>query len=165
MTVPPWDVAGTASIEQLVLVDDVLQRLVEGVAYMESAVGIGRSVMQGEPLAGVVAAEAVVEIQFAPEALQFRLPHAGVRPHREIGPKQVEGVLVGDLARCHRRPVSAGDYQFRPSAISASTSSRDSITLTAELLSIGLGRGSGSRMSASTTGSVSSKDVEAGSCA
>ena len=107
MAVPARHEAGPLAAHQGVLVDDVLEDLVEGVAHMQGAVGIGRPVMQGEHLPGVSAAELLVQAPLLPEALQFRLALAGIGPHRKGGLQQVEGVLVGDRPRGTRLPGGA----------------------------------------------------------
>ena len=125
MAVPAWDVAGFFAMHQLNLVDDVFEGLVEGMAHVQGPIGIGRPVVEGKNRPWVLAAQAVVEIQFSPEPLQFRFPLARVGAHREIGFEQIEGVFVRGLARAHQGSTSAGDYPWRPSANSASTSSSD----------------------------------------
>ena len=96
VAVPTRHEAGLASVEQGVFVEDVLEDLVEGVAHVQGAVGVRRSVVKGEYRAGVALAQAPVEIQLLPEGLQLRFAHPCVGPHREGGLQQVEGVLVGD---------------------------------------------------------------------
>ena len=101
VAVPARHEAGPAALQQGVLVDDVLEDLVEGMAHVQGAVGVGRPVMEGEGGAGVGAAQPPVEVLLLPEGLQLRFPHPGVRPHREGRLQQVERVLVGRRACRH----------------------------------------------------------------
>jgi hypothetical protein len=95
MAVPSRHEAGPEALEQGVLVDDVFEDLVQGVAHMQGAVGIGRSVMEREERAGVLPAQAFIEPELLPEGLQLWFTLAGVGPHRERRVQQVQGVLVG----------------------------------------------------------------------
>ncbi len=74
---------------------DILENLVEGMADVNMAVGVGRAIVQSE--VGHVRlrfADAAVEFQLGPalQDLRFALRQAGA--HREIGDGKIKGVLV-----------------------------------------------------------------------
>ena len=48
MAVPTRDVANLASSQDLIFVDHILENLVQGMAHMQGAIGVRRSVVQGE---------------------------------------------------------------------------------------------------------------------
>ena len=52
MTVPPRYIADALAPRELNAEDDVLQDLIQGMADMEAAVGVRRSVMKGEGIVG-----------------------------------------------------------------------------------------------------------------
>ena len=113
VAVPARHEARPLAVEQGVLVDDVLEHLVKGVADMQGAVGVGRSVMQGEHRARTVwvepfTAEPFIEPHVSPEGLDLGLPHPGVGPHLERRLQQVEGVLVGGRAGGHNGGMREG---------------------------------------------------------
>ena len=113
VAVPARHEARPLAVEEGVLVDDVLEHLVEGVAHVQGAVGVGRAVMQGEHRARTVwvepfTAEPFIEPLFSPEGLDLGLPHPGVGPHLERRLQQVEGVLVGGRAGGHNGGMREG---------------------------------------------------------
>ena len=72
--------------------DDVLQHLVEGMADMEVAVGIGRAVMEHifRPACSVIA-QAFVEVHLLPAGEDLRLLLRQSGAHRKLRLRQVEG--------------------------------------------------------------------------
>ncbi|CAI8339397.1 MAG: Uncharacterised protein [Synechococcus sp. MIT S9220] len=48
MAVPARDVTNLASSQDLIFVDHILENLVQGMAHMQGAIGVRRSVVQGE---------------------------------------------------------------------------------------------------------------------
>jgi len=99
VAVPARDESGPLALQQGRFIDDVFEDFVEGVPHMQGPVGVGGAVMEGEALAGVLLAEALIELKLRPEGLDLRLAHLGVRPHREGRLQQVERVLVGGRGR------------------------------------------------------------------
>ena len=65
-------------------------------AHMQGPIGVGRAVVQGEGLARVLLAQALVEPLLGPERLDFRLAHLGIGPHRKGRLQEVERLLVGE---------------------------------------------------------------------
>ena len=65
-------------------------------AHMQGPIGVGRAVVQGEGLARVLLAQALIESFLGPERLDFRLAHLGIGPHRKGRLQEVERLLVGD---------------------------------------------------------------------
>ena len=95
VAVPARYVAHSPSVQHLIFVDDVLQHLVEGMPHVQSTVGVGRAVMEGEGWAAVVQAQLAVDAVVFPEALQFRFALDGIGAHAESRLQQIEGVFVG----------------------------------------------------------------------
>ena len=94
MAVPTRYKPNAAPLQNLVLVHDVFQHLVQGVAHVQRAIGIGRPVVEGEGRACVGKAQLEINPVFRPKALKFRLPGDGIGTHPEAGLQQVEGVFV-----------------------------------------------------------------------
>ena len=63
--------------------------------HVQSTVGVGRAVMEGESWAAVVQAQLAVDAVIFPEALQFRFALDGIGTHAESRLQQVKGVFVG----------------------------------------------------------------------
>ena len=95
VAVPAGLVGRAEPSHALVLRDDVLEDLVERVADVDVAVRVGRAVMEQE-LRGVapVLEHALVQPLLLPAPKRLRLPLGQVGPHRELGSRQVQGVLV-----------------------------------------------------------------------
>lgn len=53
MTIPPWYILDTATLLNLSADDDVLQNLVQGVAGVEFAVCVWRSIMKDKIVRGI----------------------------------------------------------------------------------------------------------------
>ncbi len=107
VAVPARDVADAASGHALGAVDDVLVDLVQRVADMQVAVGVGRSVMQheGRP-AGGIRDEAFGEPGFGPVRQDRGLAPGQVGAHRKQRPGQEDGVAV--IARVRRDGSGGG---------------------------------------------------------
>ncbi len=104
VAVPAGDVAAVIA-EHLVRPDDnVLQYLVEGVADMQVAVGVGRPVVQLERLASrALRPLRRVEADPVPVGQPFRLALGQAGPHREVGLRQEQRVpVVGGLGHGSR---------------------------------------------------------------
>jgi hypothetical protein len=95
MAVPARHIGNIQAVQQAALVDDVLQDLVDRMADMDLAVGIGGAVVQHEAgPAGTGRAQLPVEPDPLPMRHEGRLPFGQIGLHGEIGTGQVEGVLV-----------------------------------------------------------------------
>ena len=57
VAVPTGHETHLTATQDLMLVDDVFQHLVEGMAHMQGSIGVGRPVMKGEVLALIVQAK------------------------------------------------------------------------------------------------------------
>ena len=95
MAVPARDETHLPALHQAMLIDDVLEHLVQGVAHVQGAVGIRGAVMQGEHWAGIVASQIQVDAFLFPEGLEFRFAVDGIGTHAKPRLQQVEGVFVG----------------------------------------------------------------------
>ena len=77
--------------------DEVLQHLVERVADVQVAVGVGRAVVQHEGRAAVGGlAQAVVDAEPLPAGEPVGLAVRQAGAHREVGLREEQGVLVVD---------------------------------------------------------------------
>ena len=95
MAVPPRHVGRPEAAQRLVLDDDVLENLVQGIADVHIAIGEGRSVVQNILLrAGALGLNGSVKPGGLPLFQPGRFPRDEVRLHREIGLRQVQCVLV-----------------------------------------------------------------------
>ncbi len=95
VAVPARHIGRVEARQGLALDDDVLEHLVDRVADVDVAVGIGRAVMQHElrpPGAGL--ADAAVQALLLPAGECVRLALRQVAAHREPGVRQIEGGLV-----------------------------------------------------------------------
>ena len=99
VAVPAGHVVGVLARHLLRADDQVLEDLVERVADVDVAVGVGRAVVQHEfRPAGPGAAQLAVEAVARPAGENFRLFLRQAGPHREIGLGQIERVgIVGAL--------------------------------------------------------------------
>ena len=94
VAVPSGHVAHPPSLHHPVLVDDVFEDLVEGMAHVQGAVGIGRTVVEGEGVSTVLLAQALIDALVFPERLQLRFPLGGIGAHAKPGLQQVERLFV-----------------------------------------------------------------------
>ena len=94
VAVPSWDIGRVEAGHGLRLDDEVLQALVQGVAQVDGAIGVGRSVVQ-DVLRSALArlANLLVEAAFRPCCEPFRLIFRQIRLHREAGARQQKGRL------------------------------------------------------------------------
>jgi hypothetical protein len=110
VAVPPRDVVRHLPEHVAVLDDEVLQDLVEGVADVDVAVGVGRPVVEHEALAAagaVLLHQPLEDLPLLPVLQDLRLPLGQVGLHGEIGPGEVDRVLV-----VHVRSQSGGKTGF-----------------------------------------------------
>ncbi len=95
VAVPPRHVGGMEPRHRLGLDDDVLENLVQRVADMDAAVGVGGTVVQQIPrLPAARFLDPVVQPLLLPPGQQLRFPLRQVRLHREIGLGQVQRRLI-----------------------------------------------------------------------
>lgn len=101
MAIPAGHVIGVVAAHLERTVDDVLEDLVQRVADMDVAVGIGRTVVEDEFLAaGGGSAQFLVETHLLPALDEFRFLLRQAGAHREIGLRQIEGLRIVDLFGC-----------------------------------------------------------------
>ena len=95
VAVPAGHVDGTLALHVAGLDDDVLQNLVQGMAKVQMAVGVGRAVVQAE---GTPASRGVqhggVRIVFFPPAQHFRLALGEIGFHGKGGRREIQGFLI-----------------------------------------------------------------------
>ncbi|MPL90964.1 hypothetical protein SDC9_37023 [bioreactor metagenome] len=99
VAVPARDIAAVVAHHLMAAHDDVLDRLVQRVADVQMAVGIGRAVMQHERGAGIVAAlfaQLVIDRQAFPAGQPFGLARGQAGAHLELGFGQEDGVAIVD---------------------------------------------------------------------
>ena len=95
VAVPPRYVRSVVAGHELRLHDDVFDDLIEGGAEVNVAVGVRRPVVQDVArLAGVGAAQLVVEIELLPVIENERLPLRQIAAHRKVGLRQVQRVFI-----------------------------------------------------------------------
>ena len=97
MAIPSGDVAHALAFERLVPVDEILEDLVQGVADVEVAVGVGRAVVQGEELGVLALGDLLVHALVRPELLDGGLLGDRVGAHLEGGLGEEDGVPVDVL--------------------------------------------------------------------
>jgi len=95
VAVPPGDEGGVEAGHVLEADDDVLEHLVQGGAHVNVAVGVGRAVVEDEPV-GAAAGDADLPVQVAvlPPLLDGGLLLQQPRPHGEVRRPRVQRVLV-----------------------------------------------------------------------
>ena len=95
MAVPARNVGSVIAAHRLVIHDEVFEDLVEGVADMDGAVGIRRAIVQDEGLVVLVLFQHLgVDIDIVPILKALRFVLGQVRAHREVGARQIHGLLV-----------------------------------------------------------------------
>eukprot|EP00968_Pinguiococcus_pyrenoidosus_P022263 scaffold3100_cov248-Pinguiococcus_pyrenoidosus.AAC.18 len=97
VAVPPGDVADLAALQGVELVDDVLQNLVQRVADVQVAVGVGRAIMQREGLSRRLLPQLLVDALLLPIRLDLRLSLDGVRALAKARLRQNHRILVALL--------------------------------------------------------------------
>jgi hypothetical protein len=100
VAVPAGHVVGVLAQHLLGSVDHVLEDLVEGVAHVQMAVGVGRAVMQQElltPLCGLAQAREQVHLVPARQNLRLALGQSGA--HGKFGARQENRGFVIDAHR------------------------------------------------------------------
>ena len=96
VVVPAGDIGGIVAPHGIGAGDKILQRLIQGVAHVQIAVGEGRAVMEVEKrLALVLFQHHVVDVQLLPVIQHIRLALCQRSPHGKIGFREVEcGVKI-----------------------------------------------------------------------
>ena len=83
-------------------------------AHVQGAIGVRRSVVQGEHRTAVLQTEAQINSLFGPEPLQLRFSLNGIGTHAEPGLQQVERVLVGGTSLGGvARLLAHGNFQLQ----------------------------------------------------
>jgi len=95
VAVPAGDIVGVEALHLAEADDDVLQDLVDGVADVDVAVGIGRAVVQHELLAALGAgAQLAEQVHLGPALQQLGLLGRQAAAHGEVGARQKDGRFV-----------------------------------------------------------------------
>src|SRR5690606_13955211 len=99
VAVPARHVGRVEAGQQPRLDHDVLEHLVDRVADVDHAIGVGRAVVEHEAALAALhlLADLPVQILRLPALQRLRLPARQVAAHREVGRRQVQRVLVGVL--------------------------------------------------------------------
>jgi len=95
VVVPAGDIGGVVAHHGMAADDEVLQRLIQGVAHVDIAVGEGRAVVQDE--AGKVLIflqHFVVQVQVLPVLQHSRLPCRQTGLHGEVGLRGDDRIFV-----------------------------------------------------------------------
>ena len=129
VTVPSRDVARIMAHHLLRPDNHVFQDLVQRVADMEIAIGIGRAVMQREGFAALFFAQTVIDPDFLPFFQPHRLALGQARAHRKLGSGQVQRgfvveVLIGRFGAHDRRPSSRMSLEISGRCDGSNTLSR-----------------------------------------
>ena len=106
VVVPPRNVGAVEAPHRLVLDHHILQHFVQRLAEMDIAVREGGAIVQdvlGASLSLLL--NGPIEVDLLPELLYARLHLAQVRPHRKIGLRQVQRLLI--LARLRHHTSSS----------------------------------------------------------
>ncbi len=113
VAVPARDIVAVLAQHLLGAADQVLQDLVERVADMQVAVGVGRAVVQHELRAALaLLAKPVPQLHVGPALQELGLLLGQARTHGEIGLRQEN---AGFIISCHRK-LGAGGSKFQPPA-------------------------------------------------
>ena len=95
VAVPARHIGRIHAVERSRLDDDVLEDLVDRVAQVDRAVGVGRSVVQHETRsAGTLRAQPRVDVDFVPASQRRRFALGQVAAHREVGGGEMDGGFV-----------------------------------------------------------------------
>ncbi len=95
VAIPARHVGRVEALQAAALDDDVLEDLVDRMADMDVAVGVGRAVVEDEALAsGACFTQAVVDVHRLPALERVGFAFGQVAAHGEVGVRQVERVLV-----------------------------------------------------------------------
>ena len=95
MTVPAGDIRGIEALETLALDDDVFQDLVDRMADVNLAIGVGRAIVQhegGSILSGLP--KLLVDAKFVPASKLLGFPLRQIAFHREIGRRKIQRGFV-----------------------------------------------------------------------
>ena len=95
VAVPARHIGRIEAVKSAALDDNVLEHLVDRMADVNLAVGVGRTVVQDENRAACgPGADGLVEALVLPAFEHFRFALGKVAPHRESGLRKVKGALV-----------------------------------------------------------------------
>ena len=94
VAIPAGHIAGVMAHHLLAAHHHVLEHLVQRMADVQVAVGIGGAVVQGERRAAGFLPQQVIDAEVFPALEPARLARGQARPHREIGFRQVQRVFV-----------------------------------------------------------------------
>jgi len=97
VTIPAGNIRGIEAGEALAFDDDVLEHLVDGMADVNLAIGIGRAIMEDElGLAPACLAKLSVEVEGLPALELLRFPLWQIALHGEVGGGKIQrGFVVG----------------------------------------------------------------------
>ena len=103
MGIPAGDIRGIVPLGIFIFHDDVLQDFVQGMAHVDLAVGIGRSVVEDEFLMACMEFLLFsIDIIFIPEIQEIRFPFGQPCPHGEFRFRQIQGRSVFVVFFTHR---------------------------------------------------------------
>ena len=103
VTIPAGHIGRVEALEALGAHHHVLQDVVQRVAHVDVAVGIGRAIVEDELFAaGALVAQRAVEVLVLPARQNARLLLGKARLHGEIGLRQEDGAPPVPLGRCVR---------------------------------------------------------------
>ena len=109
VVVPAGDVGRAKALQRLVTRHDIFQRLVERMAEVEVAVGVGRAVVEDERLGFRAVDALLVDVFLLPELLEAGLARGQVGAHRELRLREVEGLaVVHEFVEILKFPGEAG---------------------------------------------------------
>jgi hypothetical protein len=112
VAVPAGDVPHLAPPQDLILIDDVFEDFVEGVANVQIAVGVGGAIVEHKGLAGVGFGQDFINLVLGPKLLNLWFPPGGIGPHLEGGLGQQNGVFVDQGLRLGLNTlIRLGDWQ------------------------------------------------------
>ena len=95
MTVPAGNIGCVETAHRLVLNDEVFKDLIEGMADMNGAICIRRTIVQDEGcIILVLFKHLCVNVDVVPILKALRFVFRQVRTHREVGARQIHGLLV-----------------------------------------------------------------------
>lgn len=95
MTVPARNIGSIEATHGLVLNDEVFKDLIEGMTDMNRAICVRRTIVQDEGcIILVLFKHLCVNVNVVPILKALRFVFRQVRTHREVGARQIHGLLV-----------------------------------------------------------------------
>ena len=111
VAIPAGHIGRVEALHGFHLDDEILQQLIERVAQVNVAVGVGRTVVKNvSGLAFARFANALIKTGFVPVREELRLQLREVRLHRKTGAGKVDGGLQIDFRGLHRNPSMVPDH-------------------------------------------------------